>query len=644
MDQPAVAIDDAFTISEVNVLNGVSNVFDANPTTPDSDPDSPLTVTQVNGSAGDVGNQITLPSGALLTLNANGTLSYDPNGQFEGTPAGSVAQDTFTYELNGNGLPATVTVTINGVDNNDVVVGTAGPDSLDGGQGDDTITGLADDDTLVGGPGTDSIDGGSNGAAGDTLAFANDGRAHTVDLEAGTSQSNVAVLDGSAGIASNAATLAAAEAGNAYFNIHTTSFAGGELRGQVSSIRSDTTVGLVRTVVFNVDELTGAAEVPPNASIATGAAELTIVDNNGVVTMFATVSIAGLSASDITAAHVHGPAAAGVNAGVLTGITPTVVAADATQTDMISNIENVTGSGQNDTLFGSGVTFQDATTGDMAVNTLDGGDGDDFLRGGAGSDMLIGGAGTGDTADYSTSYGAVRVNLVSGTGNWNHAEGDTLNGIENLIGSNVSDTLIGSGVTFQDATTGDMAVNTLDGGDGDDFLRGGAGSDMLIGGAGTGDTADYSTSYGAVRVNLVSGTGNWNHAEGDSLNGIENVRGSNFDDVLIGDGMANVLRGLAGDDVLTGNGGVDTFVFGNEGESTFTFPPGGQGADTITDFVSGTDEIDVRGLGANPGTVNVSDQGNDQLITFDGVAGLSILLEGIADPSGIDTTNDFIFV
>ncbi len=43
---------------------------------------------------------------------------------------------------------------------------------------------------------------------------------------------------------------------------------------------------------------------------------------------------------------------------------------------------------------------------------------------------------------------------------------------------------------------------------------------------------------------------------------IENVYGSAFDDVLIGDDGANGLRGMAGEDTFTGNGGADTFMFG----------------------------------------------------------------------------------
>ena len=86
--------------------------------TADSDPeDDNLTVTAVNGNSGDTGNQITLASGALLTLNSDGTYDYDPNGAFNGLSATETAADSFTYTIsdgNGGFDTATVSVTVNG--------------------------------------------------------------------------------------------------------------------------------------------------------------------------------------------------------------------------------------------------------------------------------------------------------------------------------------------------------------------------------------------------------------------------------------------------------------------------------------------------------------------------------------------------
>jgi hypothetical protein len=79
VDDPPVAQPDAVTTAENAVLAG--NVFSNNGSGVDSDVDGPpLQVSAVNGVSASVGQTITLPSGAKLTLNANGTFSYDPNG------------------------------------------------------------------------------------------------------------------------------------------------------------------------------------------------------------------------------------------------------------------------------------------------------------------------------------------------------------------------------------------------------------------------------------------------------------------------------------------------------------------------------------------------------------------------------------
>ncbi|HAH43335.1 MAG TPA: hypothetical protein DCM07_00495, partial [Planctomycetaceae bacterium] len=120
-----VPVDDAFSTDEDTLLAG-GNVLNANPTDPDFDAEGQtLTVTEVNGSTGDVDSQITLASGALLTLNADGTFDYDPNGQFEYLVDGQSTTDSFTYKVEdtqGGTATATVNITITGVNNNPVAV------------------------------------------------------------------------------------------------------------------------------------------------------------------------------------------------------------------------------------------------------------------------------------------------------------------------------------------------------------------------------------------------------------------------------------------------------------------------------------------------------------------------------------------
>jgi hypothetical protein len=66
----------------------------------DRDPDGDaLTVTAVNGQSANVGTQIALTSGALLTLNADGSFDYDPNGAFDGLATGAIGADSFAYTV-----------------------------------------------------------------------------------------------------------------------------------------------------------------------------------------------------------------------------------------------------------------------------------------------------------------------------------------------------------------------------------------------------------------------------------------------------------------------------------------------------------------------------------------------------------------
>jgi hypothetical protein len=66
----------------------------------DSDPDSDeLTVVAVNGVAMAVGFAVALPSGAIVTVNSDGSFVYNPNDAFEGLVPGETAVDFFTYSI-----------------------------------------------------------------------------------------------------------------------------------------------------------------------------------------------------------------------------------------------------------------------------------------------------------------------------------------------------------------------------------------------------------------------------------------------------------------------------------------------------------------------------------------------------------------
>ena len=88
------AVDDALSGSEDAAIT--ANVITAN----DSDPDGDmLTVSAVNGAAANVGTAIAGSDGGLFTVDANGDISFDPNGEFEALDSGETGTTTLSYTL-----------------------------------------------------------------------------------------------------------------------------------------------------------------------------------------------------------------------------------------------------------------------------------------------------------------------------------------------------------------------------------------------------------------------------------------------------------------------------------------------------------------------------------------------------------------
>ncbi len=227
----------------------------------------------------------------------------------------------------------------------------------------------------------------------------------------------------------------------------------------------------------------------------------------------------------------------------------------------------------------AGSLYRDVLTGDDGANELVGNAGDDIVEGGAGADRLDGGPGM-DWLSYQGSDGAVSVRLYDGYAGRGHAEGDVINGFENLRGSVYADALAGDGSANRLA--GGAGDDRLNGGSGDDVLEGGAGADRLDGGAGV-DWLSYAGSDGAVSVRLYDEYTGRGHAEGDVISGFENLRGSAHADALAGDSSANRLEGGDGDDQLGGHGGDDVL----EGGAGADRLDGGGGMDWASYLESG---------------------------------------------------------
>lgn len=285
------------------------------------------------------------------------------------------------------------------------------------------------------------------------------------------------------------------------------------------------------------------------------------------------------------------------------------------------------GSPGNDEIFGD--AGNDALHGNEGADMMDGGDdddtlhgdeGDDFLRGGCddsgadhsygdagddvfdetasqdygylgglggcssdvtGDDFLDGGLGI-DTVDYGNRSGDVTVRLPSlvssstgyttGNGDPSIPENDTLSWMENAVTGWGDDNL-----------TGNTKNNVLDPGpDGDDEVAGMSGIDTLA----------FLTSDCPVEVNLQNvgrdGRGiiqtytrvGCSSSSEMRVWGIENVRGSEYDDTIQGNAWVNRIEGGDGEDTLSGMAGNDWFVEGSDDRYEDDID-GGLGRDTV---------------------------------------------------------------
>lgn len=211
---------------------------------------------------------------------------------------------------------------------------------------------------------------------------------------------------------------------------------------------------------------------------------------------------------------------------------------------------------------GTGSETDNRILGNAAGNALNGESGNDYVDGRSGDDVISGGAGDdtiygGQDANWSWSIGPAFTNvdtLDGGDGN-DYIDGGS--GSDVISGGAGDDTLYGGddgdGYELAQIFTGD---DVIDGGAGNDFIDGGAGADTLLGGDGndtihggiTGQASfyDYAT-HGDVTV-----------SSDDFLDG------GAGDDILDGGSGADTLLGGAGNDILKGGAGLIQWTYNPE--------------------------------------------------------------------------------
>ena len=448
-----------------------------------------------------------------------------------------------------------------GTANGESIAGMGGNDTIYAGGGDDTLSGGGGNDLLMGGPGADDIKGGDGN---DTVSYKSSAEGVTINLLSG--QANGGDAEGD--------TLAA-DIENIQGSMHDDMLTGGDEANKIWGLAGN-------------DTLDGGED---DDTLEGGYGADTLIGGEGTDTASYSMSAMGVSVR-LHSGQAMGGDAMGDTWGELVEATYFNAEGDPVD-EMVPDIENLTGSANddilagdsrdnvlmglagNDKLYGGPGGGNDMLHGGLGNDMLFGGKGDDRLYGNDGDDMLNGGAGAdrfdgGDGDDMIYADGDdTSIKGGDGTDTVSYARLEDTPGaitlgadIENAVGSQDDDTI-----------TGNTMNNVIEGGEGGDAMTGGGGVDTL----------SYAGSDDWVRVTLLDAAatdGNWidasrGHASGDSVTAADvttqtfmNLMGSAHDDDLTGDARANSLMGGAGDDELTGNGGDDTIE-------------GGAGADTM---------------------------------------------------------------
>lgn len=324
-----------------------------------------------------------------------------------------------------------------------------------------------------------------------------------------------------------------------------------------------------------------------------------------------------------------------------------VVQASVTWSLKDSLVENLTLTGSGN-INGTGSQLNNSITGNLGINVLSGGDGDDTLNGGGGggggADTLIGGAGRDvyivnsvATVLTETVVGPSEVDTVVSSVTW------TLGNNFEILNLSGTAAINGTGNALANTVTGNAAANVLNGGAGADTLVGGDGSDTYVVDNVRDEIREQSGQPG--NIDTVQSTVSWtlgNGLENLVLTGQGQINGTGNDaaNVITGNGASNVLSGGNGNDTLNGGGGPDTLI-GGDGNDTYVVDnvrdivqEGGNGldADSVLSSVTWTLGANVENL-TFTGAVAVNGTGNSLNNVLAGNAAANYLSGG----AGTDT-------
>ncbi|ASG24922.1 calcium-binding protein [Nitrospirillum viridazoti] len=580
-----------------------------------------------------------------LVDNAGDVVLENPG---EGTDEVRTTAASYTLSANVEKLTFVGTGNFTGTGNAqaNVITGGAGNDLLAGGAGDDTLAGGAGIDTLVGGAGND--------------LFLVDNVADVVTENAGEGNDEVRATAASYALSANIETLTFVGTGdftgtgNAQNNLITGGAGNDVLSGAggddtlVGNGGADTMLGGTGNDTYVVDSVTDV--VAENAGEGTDGIRTTLATYT-LGANFENLTYTGTNAFSGFGNSLNNTIIGGIGDDVLDGAAGADALIGGAGNDLyvVDNAGDVVtenpGEGldevrttlaaytltpnvENLTFTGSG-NF--TGTGNALGNLITGGTGNDQLIGGTGADTLIGGMGD-DTYGVDDTGDVLQENAGEGT----DTILTTLTGY--TLGANFENLTYTGTAAF--AGTGNGLGNLIKGGAGGDQLDGAAGADTLIGGAGNDtywvdDAGDVVTENAAAGTDEVRTTLNA-YTLGANVENLTYIGTEAF--TGIGNELANVITGGAGDDMLIGGAGNDIFrvnsandvVVENAGEGTdevqatsasYTL---GANIEKLTYTGSGT----FYGVGNNLANTLTGGAGSD---TLDGGAGADTLIGGAGD-------------